>query len=146
MMALMFFSGILALTYAKRIPYTYSTGFLSLASFLAIATLFPKLTVLCGATLLAYALFALGRSPAMSWFGRYGDFSYGIYIYSFPIQQALVATFNPASPYKFFAAALALSILAGAISWHVIESKFIKLKTRIDLEKYPLSAQPDTSW
>ncbi|MGN7863825.1 acyltransferase family protein [Chryseobacterium sp. 22458] len=56
-----------------------------------------------------------------------GDISYGIYIYSFPIQQALMYFFKLDSiPLMIFSTIL--SFIMGYISWHLIEKKALKHK------------------
>lgn len=145
MLALMFFTGVLVQKWEKKIPMRPLYGLLSLALFLAIVTLFPRVSELAASILLAYALFSLGSSQKLSWFGRYGDFSYGIYIYSFPIQQMVVASTHTSSPYKLFLVSWPLSIIIGAASWWFVESRFLKLKTKINLKKYPLS-QVESVW
>ena len=108
-------------------------------------TAFPSITSLAAATLLVYALFALGSHPAMAWFGRYGDFSYGIYIYSFPIQQMLAASLALSGPFTMFALSLPLSILFGALSWWFIESRALRLKKKIPYDRYPVG-QIEEAW
>ncbi|UTX49629.1 acyltransferase [Chryseobacterium sp. MA9] len=56
-----------------------------------------------------------------------GDTSYGIYIYSFPIQQALMYFFK-LDTVMLFIFSLPLSILLGYISWHLIEKKALGYK------------------
>lgn len=56
-----------------------------------------------------------------------GDTSYGIYIYSFPIQQALMYFFK-LDTVMLFIFSLLLSILLGYISWHLIEKKALGYK------------------
>ncbi|MGI9579611.1 acyltransferase family protein [Chryseobacterium sp. RRHN12] len=56
-----------------------------------------------------------------------GDTSYGIYIYSFPIQQALMYFFKLDTA-MLFIFSLPLSILLGYISWHLIEKKALGYK------------------
>lgn len=54
----------------------------------------------------------------------FGDASYGIYIFSFPIQQTLVYYFKLSHlPLIFFT--LTLSTIAGYISWHYVEKRFL---------------------
>lgn len=65
----------------------------------------------------------------LSRFGRYGDFSYGIYIYSFPLQQLLMHWLGPQLPLPaFMALSLTVSIIIAAVSWHLIESPSLHLK------------------
>ena len=144
-LALMFFTGVLIQKKAKRFNFKPKYGVLSFLLFIIIATVIPKSSELVAATLLAYSLFALGNSTKMSWFGKYGDFSYGIYIYSFPIQQAIISVTMSSNPYKVFALSLSLSIFAGALSWRFIESKMLRLKNKINTNRYPLT-QDETAW
>jgi peptidoglycan/LPS O-acetylase OafA/YrhL len=59
-------------------------------------------------------------------FGRYGDFSYGIYILHFPIIQALVWLGLFAwSPFAALGMACALVVAAAAAMWHLVEKPFL---------------------
>lgn len=62
-------------------------------------------------------------------FSRYGDFSYGLYIYAFPIQQ-LVTHVSPAKLewYSNFLMAFPLSLGCAYLSWHWIEKKALAMK------------------
>ncbi|OZI19990.1 hypothetical protein CAL26_20760 [Bordetella genomosp. 9] len=53
--------------------------------------------------------------------GRYGDPSYGIHLYRFPIIQALLALGWSAHPWWGLAAAAALTGSAAYLSWHLLE-------------------------
>lgn len=58
--------------------------------------------------------FALRPLPVLRRFGRFGDFSFGAYIYAFPIQQAIMH-FRPAISMAAFAAlSVLLAVAAGA--------------------------------
>lgn len=54
-------------------------------------------------------------------YNRVGDYSYGIYIYSFLIQQFIAYLIPQVPAIIMLALSLPLSILAGAVSWHLIE-------------------------
>jgi peptidoglycan/LPS O-acetylase OafA/YrhL len=59
-------------------------------------------------------------------FGRYGDFSYGIYILHFPILQALIqAGLFAWSPFGALAIACGTVIAAAALLWHLVERPFL---------------------
>ena len=65
--------------------------------------------------------------PFFSTFGKIGDMSYGIYIYSFPIQQTLMFFFNLNTDQLIIYSLLA-SIVFGYLSWHLIEKKALRYK------------------
>jgi peptidoglycan/LPS O-acetylase OafA/YrhL len=59
--------------------------------------------------------------------GRFGDFSYGTYLYAFPIQQLLVLqAHGNLSPWLLFAEAAPLTLVAGALSWFLVERHFME--------------------
>lgn len=144
-LALMFFSGVISYKYADRIKLKLIPGLSSLLIFLAVSLLMPKYTVLFAAIFLAYAIFALGKQPQMSWVGKIGDFSYGLYIYAFFVQQVISYITNTHNPYKMFAASLVVTFVLAIASWYLVESKALKLKDKINTKKYPI-IQTDNAW
>ena len=75
---------------------------------------------------LAYLVFWFAFHPGidLSRAARHGDFSYGTYLYAYAIQQMLVAT--TALPFALFIlTAMALSLMAGAASWWLVERHFL---------------------
>lgn len=59
--------------------------------------------------------------------GRFGDFSYGTYLYAYPIQQLLVMRVHGnISPWLLFAEATPLTLGAGALSWFLVERHFLE--------------------
>ena len=61
--------------------------------------------------------------------GRFGDLSYGIYIYHFPILQTLIALgLLTTMPFIGAIVAITLTIAAGLASWHFIEKPFLPKK------------------
>jgi peptidoglycan/LPS O-acetylase OafA/YrhL len=73
---------------------------------------------------------ALGALPTRFYSLRWlGDISYGMYLYSFAIQQMLVAAWlGHWSPKRLFLASFPLSLIAGALSWHFVEQPCIRWK------------------
>jgi peptidoglycan/LPS O-acetylase OafA/YrhL len=63
----------------------------------------------------------------VSSFGKYGDPSYGIYIYAFPIQQLLVYYLKPGLLILLLWSSVA-AIIFGYLSWHLIEEKALRFK------------------
>jgi peptidoglycan/LPS O-acetylase OafA/YrhL len=75
-------------------------------------------------------LFLAFNFPIKSFLKRYGDPSYGIYIYSWPIQNILFLS-GFVSSYGMMAhiiASVILSTIAGFASWHLVEKHFLKKK------------------
>ena len=71
--------------------------------------------------------FGLARHP---WLGRMHtrDYSYGIYIYAFPVQQT-VASFWPQMPLPaYLLSTFVITVALAAISWHFVEKPALKLK------------------
>ncbi len=85
------------------------------------------------AVALPYAVLYLAFRPipGLRLLTRFGDVSYGTYIYAFPIQQSLVAALGPdLGPAGLFALALPLTWLVGLASWRLVERPALRLKRR----------------
>jgi peptidoglycan/LPS O-acetylase OafA/YrhL len=59
---------------------------------------------------------------------RWGDYSYGIYVYAFPIQQTVIALLQPLSAWVLFFIATPPTVAAAALSWHFVERPALGLK------------------
>jgi peptidoglycan/LPS O-acetylase OafA/YrhL len=60
---------------------------------------------------------------------KYGDFSYGLYIYAFPIQQFITYLYGgKMNPMENFTISLICSLICAFISWHIIEKHSLKLR------------------
>ena len=74
--------------------------------------------------------FGFTYSPLLNRFIRSGDYSYGIYIYAFPIQQT-VASLYPQMPIGFYLLICSiLTLVCAVLSWHFVERKALSLKPR----------------
>jgi peptidoglycan/LPS O-acetylase OafA/YrhL len=84
------------------------------------------------APLLAYIVLVVAYHPRLTWpaFNRLGDYSYGVYVYSFPIQQTLIERIPGIEPVPLFALALPLTLVVAVLSWHYIERPALGLKSR----------------
>jgi peptidoglycan/LPS O-acetylase OafA/YrhL len=78
--------------------------------------------VLC----LAYLSVGWIRLPRL-----FGDYSYGIYIYAFPIQQTVVDLLHPSSGWILFVVSLPITFIVAVVSWHAVESRALDLKRRL---------------
>lgn len=64
--------------------------------------------------------------PPLPW-PRGRDVSYGLFLYGFPVQQGLVATWPGLGPWSLFALASAASFVLAALSWHLVEAPALRL-------------------
>ncbi len=59
-------------------------------------------------------------------FGKYGDFSYGVYILHFPILQSLLHVgWLADSPWLFLATGVLATLIAAIALWHIVEKRFL---------------------
>lgn len=109
----------LALLGSCAILFGLGAAFDRTAPFVAVPLL-PLLTVGLG----LHAVRGVSGAP------RFGDLSYGIYIYAFPVQQALVQAFGPArlSVGAFFGLTVVAVAPLAAASWWLVERPALRLK------------------
>lgn len=81
---------------------------------------------------LPYLLIGLCVITNIEGITKYGDFSYGMYIYAFPIQQTLVYYFgNKLNILSYFVLSTGLVFILAVISWYCIERPALKLKNNL---------------
>lgn len=141
-------SGVWVRSYARYASYFFAGAFLYLMprpllrspalAFLALLVLVAGVRTSYAApvarlTLPILVLFAASAPvPALQSFGRHGDFSYGMYLYAFPIQQWLVGAVPVArTPAGLFALSFLLTVAVAAVSWHLLEAPALRLKARM---------------
>ena len=87
------------------------------------STLHPLAFALVYTAVLPYLMLCAAYLPsgAILRFKRLGDYSYGTYIYAFPVQQSLMALRPGMGPGELFAASLVVTLVLAVVSWHVVE-------------------------
>ena len=74
---------------------------------------------------------ALG-TPVLRRFGRFGDISYGLYIYAYPVQQTVLWIGGASLPFwQGMILSLIITVALAALSWHWIEKPALSLKNRL---------------
>lgn len=105
--------------------------------YLAIAWALAAIAAWAGRPLLAVwfalpvSVIALGRAstPGLRAAGRFGDLSYGLYIFAFPVQQTLVHFLGGRVHWAVLAGlVLAVSTALAWASWHGLEKRALRLK------------------
>lgn len=126
-----FFAGAAFYLYRDRVPLS-GTLCLVLAVLLPVSTLHPDLFFILYSLSLPYLILYLAYVPsgAIRQFNRIGDYSYGIYIYAFPVQQSVVAIFPQISIYALAALSFAITLVFAIASWHGIEKRCLRMKGR----------------
>jgi peptidoglycan/LPS O-acetylase OafA/YrhL len=78
-----------------------------------------------------YALLVAGlaATPVIRRAGRFGDFSYGLYLWGWPVQQ-VVATALGGAWFVNSAIALPLALCVAVMSWRLVEAPALALKDR----------------
>jgi peptidoglycan/LPS O-acetylase OafA/YrhL len=140
-LAPLFISGIVLYQYRDRIPYRLSyaalgaVGYVVLAAFGSPGWIANPIFTFLTAPVFAYGVVYAGLSSALV-IGplKKADYSYGIYLAGFPLQQALIQLMpwlkNPA---VFFALSAAAAGTIAAISWHLVEKPILKLRRKFSV-------------
>lgn len=125
-LTLLFMTTALATTVARHVPL--STRVLVVLA--ALAWLLRGNAWFVAVAMLAVGYFCLWfcwRLPAWKLPWR-GDYSYGLFLYGFPVQQMLVALYPALGPTALTACALPLTLLVAIASWRWVEQPLLGLK------------------
>lgn len=134
--AILFFGGGLLASLGDRVAYRWR--FMALAAVLVLAGLFLGQTawqrfsapyLLLWPYLVIALAFKLDRCDRLNHF----DISYGVYLYSFIVQQCLVQLFaqNPHfGPRSLMLASLPITLFCAILSWQWVEKPALRLKSR----------------
>jgi peptidoglycan/LPS O-acetylase OafA/YrhL len=123
----MLLAGMLFFLLRDKIPHKNSLAVASVLV-LAIASQVPHAWYLAFAFAGTYLVFWFAFHPRISLHhaALYGDFSYGIYLYAFPIQQLItLAMGSRLNPYLLFLMSTPASLLAAVLSWYGVERWFL---------------------
>ena len=79
---------------------------------------------------LAEAYFCFWFAYCITWhgFNRFGDYSYGIYLWGFPCQQFVVTLLDNPRPSQITLCAFPLVLTIAIVSWHGLEQPALRLK------------------
>ena len=79
---------------------------------------------------LPYMVICFGRMsmPVLRHAGRFGDLSYGLYLYAFPVQQLVLARM-PGDPYPVLTC-VAITVPVAFLSWHLVERPALRWTRR----------------
>lgn len=97
---------------------------------------------------ISYATFVLayrvrGRVRA---YNRLGDYSYGLYIYGFPVQQAVAAMGWSDGPIQNMLIAFPMALTCAVISWYAVERPALDRRDRFAAALQTIFNAPRTFW
>ena len=73
-------------------------------------------------TLVIAILVGTGAWPVLRRAGRFGDFSYGLYLWAWPVQQVVATSFGGQVGYwRLLSVSLAGAMVLAVLSWHLVE-------------------------
>lgn len=135
-----FFIGVFAYLYADRIIISKRWGLLSIAGLFFFDL---RYTTLLGVLASCYLCLCIGfvdvkRFSLIRNLLKQGDFSYGIYLYSFPIEQTVWHVFPFARQWwALFLIAFPITLVFSILSWRFIEHPFLRLKRHLQVIPTP---------
>lgn len=132
-MAAMFFVGgafnVLAIDFKR----TWGIATIALISILLAtlggATWFLPVYILglpCIVLSMAYA-----PTPFLHAYNRWGDYSYGVYIYAFPVQQWSAYLIKGIGPWEMMAVCFPCVLILAVLSWNLVEKRALALKPKV---------------
>jgi peptidoglycan/LPS O-acetylase OafA/YrhL len=147
-----FLAGSLLYLFRYSIPLRPSFVLLSAASCLAMqeaarsGALGESLRQLLECPAIAYITIFVGlqRMPRLPIF-KQGDYSYGIYLYGFPLQQALSDRFPELGAWPHLVASATMASAVAMASWHGVEKPVLTLRRRFSFTGRAIGARAPPS-
>lgn len=117
---------------AKWLPHRHLAWLLALATTLSLwFGGMPEIAYTLGLPVMT-VLLGTGSLPVLRRTGRFGDVSYGLYIYAYPVQQTVVWLSDNKLPFGWGLALVAIITTGLAwLSWTLIEKPALQLKNRL---------------
>lgn len=132
-----FFLGSAVYAYRDAIPASNTVAVM--AGVAALLTSTMSIGFIVAPLAISYALLVVSISPRLAWYERrVGDYSYGTYIYAWPVQQTVMHFLAPTSPYVMLALALPITLGMAIVSWHLIERPALRLKRSFSWTRRPM--------
>lgn len=128
---LCFFLGASSYILANQITFRATTATaLLLAATLAYGTHLYELVLQVA---LAYGTLWVALVPDgnIRKFNELGDYSYGLYIFAWPVQQTAVLLYPALTPHELFVLVVPIVVIVAAVSWHWIEQPVLESRNLV---------------
>lgn len=118
--------------------------------YILIALLLAGITIGTDRFVFAYILLLVTFFCAVSfytqfkWLDKYGDYSYGVYLYGWPAQQIIAHKFPTLAGPENCMYACILAFFCGFLSWHLIEKRALKFKSALSA-KLGITVSPNNT-
>ncbi|MCH9698472.1 MAG: acyltransferase [Gammaproteobacteria bacterium] len=138
-----FFSGAVLYIFAEQVVLSFRMFLLALGALVYFKSMHTQFFIVYF-LVIGYLTIYLAYIPGgvIRQFNLFGDYSYGIYIYAFPVQQSIAALIKGVDVWTMFAIAFVVTFLLAFISWHCIEKPMLRKKhvlpdlmTRLQMKK-----------
>ena len=130
---LFFFAGVVLFLFGSFATKRRASWCVAACWALAALAMIARRPLLALWLVLPATVLAFGRSslPYLRRAGRFGDVSYGLYIYAFPVQQTMIWLYKDKLPWGVVLALTVMSTFALAFaSWHLVEKRALRLKPK----------------
>lgn len=130
---LFFFAGVVLFLFGSFATKRRASWCVAACWALAALAMIARRPLLALWLVLPATVLAFGRSslPYLRRAGRFGDVSYGLYIYAFPVQQTMIWLYKDKLPWGAVLALTVMSTFALAFaSWHLVEKRALRLKPK----------------
>jgi len=129
----MYFAGVTFQTYKHKIKINKEYVALLVALLVAAIVLknhklFYVSYVIAVPWILFFAAFV--KNSVLAKYNILGDYSYGVYIYAWPIQQVLLFSFAGMSTLALLGCSVGMALGCAVLSWHFVEKPALSLKNR----------------
>lgn len=125
----LFFAGSLLYILRKKI-FISSRIFLLIVLVIILSSGNAKFYYILHYLFLGYVILYLAYIPKgkIRHFNKLGDYSYGLYIYAFPVQQSVIALCPNISTINAFFISFIVTLFLSVLSWHLLEKKILTYK------------------
>ena len=125
----MFFVGVYFYTQRSKVILS-TTLFLVCIGVLIFFALLTNLLFIPYILLIGYIVFYLAYVPKyfLKKISHVPDYSYGLYIYSFPIQQSISLLYPSIDIPEMFLVSFSSTLVLAALSWHFVEKPALRMK------------------
>jgi peptidoglycan/LPS O-acetylase OafA/YrhL len=119
---------VASLPRSPRVPLTPAV--IALPIWIAAGTVLPQLAIPLAWVALPYIAIAFGQrsAPVLRRAGRFGDISYGTYLWGFVVQQVVIWSAGILPLAVNIAIVVVSTALIALASWHIIEKRALALK------------------